>query len=147
MLNELAQGLRPLSEGLDWFEGLADDEQSLALRELAQFCVQARAVSDDGPEAIRRSGIRPTHTPAVLIMRGGIGHQLGKIAGLEPVHERTKAFRLLVAVLSIADARRRARYCANGCGHQWHRLASGGERGTATASRDGRESMYRLSGE
>ncbi|MFE7268626.1 DUF5958 family protein [Streptomyces sp. NPDC057592] len=30
---------------------------------------------------------------------------------------RRKAFRLLVAVLAIADGRRRERYCSNGCGH------------------------------
>ncbi|MEU9048582.1 MULTISPECIES: DUF5958 family protein [unclassified Kitasatospora] len=133
ILNELAQGLRPISQGIDWFEDLPSAEQSLALRDLAQFCVQARATSDDGPEAIRRSGIRPTHTPAVLITGGRIEHQLGKIARLDPVYERTKAFRLLVEVLSIADARRRARSCIHGCGHEWHQLASDRERGTTTA--------------
>ncbi|MFE1879522.1 DUF5958 family protein [Streptomyces diastatochromogenes] len=43
ILNGLAQGLRPLSQGLAWFEGLADEEQAVALRDLCQFCVQARA--------------------------------------------------------------------------------------------------------
>lgn len=91
---------------------------------LCLHCIQARACSEDGPEAIRRSGLRPTHTPAVLITRGSVFHQLGKIASLLPRDERRKAFRLLVAVLAIADERRRARYCSDGCGHWWHDLSA-----------------------
>jgi len=90
--------------------------------------VQARAVTEDGPESIRRAGLRPTHTPAVLIARGPIDQQLGKIAGLTPVDERRKAFRLLVAVLAVADERRRERFCSDGCGHWWHNLPTVGGR-------------------
>ncbi|MFC8661783.1 DUF5958 family protein [Streptomyces sp. NPDC057199] len=32
---------------------------------LRHHCIQARAVTEDGPESIRRAGLRPTHTPAV----------------------------------------------------------------------------------
>ncbi|WP_328840380.1 DUF5958 family protein [Streptomyces europaeiscabiei] len=28
LLNELAQGLRPMSEGIKWFDGLGHEEQS-----------------------------------------------------------------------------------------------------------------------
>ncbi|MGW9120244.1 DUF5958 family protein [Streptomyces sp. NPDC055663] len=124
MLNEHAQGLRPMSQGIAWFDALAPEEQSNALRFLHHHCVQARAVAEDGPEGIRRAGLRPTHTPAVLITRGRINDQLGKIASLTPLDERRKAFRLLVAVLAIADGRRREDYCSDGCGHWWHRLSA-----------------------
>ncbi|MET7649264.1 DUF5958 family protein [Streptomyces sp. NPDC005426] len=107
LLNELAQGLRPTSEGIEWFDGLGYEEQSEVLLFLRHHCVHARAAAEDVPESIRRAGLRPTHTPAVLISKGHIGEQLGKIAGLAPPDERRKAFRLLIAVLSIADARRR----------------------------------------
>ncbi|MFI6458555.1 DUF5958 family protein [Streptosporangium amethystogenes] len=33
ILNELAQGLRPMSWGVEWFEGLTAEEQFVALRE------------------------------------------------------------------------------------------------------------------
>jgi len=122
MLNELAQGLRPVSQGIEWFDALGPKEQSEVLLFLRHHCVQARAVAEDGPEGIRRAGLRPTHTPAVLITRGPIDQQLGKIAGLTPVDERRKAFRLLIAVLAIADERRRERFCSGGCGHWWHSL-------------------------
>jgi hypothetical protein len=96
ILNELAQGLRPMSQGIDWFNALGPQDQSETLLLLRHHCVQARVVADDGPESIRRAGLRPTHTPAVLIAQGRIDHQLGKIASLTPRDERRKAFRLLV---------------------------------------------------
>ncbi|MFJ3882624.1 DUF5958 family protein [Streptomyces sp. NPDC090077] len=124
LLNELAQGLRPMSEGIEWFDSLGPDEQSVVLLFLRHHCIQARAVAADAPESIRRAGLRPTHTPAVLISRGRIDEQLGKIAGLRPRDERRKAFRLLTAVLTVADARRRELYCSGGCGHWWHHLSA-----------------------
>ncbi|MGW6617035.1 DUF5958 family protein [Streptomyces erythrochromogenes] len=104
ILNELAQGLRPMSQGVEWFDAHDPDEQAETLLFLRHHCVQARA-------------------SAVLITRGPIDMQLGKIADLTPVDERRKAFRPLVAVLSIADERRRERFCSGGCGHWWHHLA------------------------
>ncbi|MFB6828336.1 DUF5958 family protein [Streptomyces hydrogenans] len=121
-LNELAQGLRPRSEGIAWFDALGAEEQSEVLLSLRHHCIQARALTEDADESIRRSGLRPTHTPAVLVSRGRIDVQLRKIAALTPLDERRKSFRLLVAVLAVADERRRERSCAGGCGHWWHRL-------------------------
>ncbi|KES03712.1 hypothetical protein BU52_28750 [Streptomyces toyocaensis] len=132
VLNGLAQGIRPLDQGVDWFESLAGTEQFEVLRDLAGFCIQARALTEDGPESIRRAGIRPTHTPAVLITRGRLTEQLTKIINL-PQDERVKAFRLLVALLGVADERRRARFCAHGCSHAWHHLGTGTGTKAATA--------------
>ncbi|MFJ8694208.1 DUF5958 family protein [Streptomyces roseolilacinus] len=123
LLNELAQGLRPMSQGVEWFDSLGQEAQSEVLLFLRHHCVQARAVAEDAQEAVRRAGLRLTHTPAVLISRGRIDEQLRKIAGLTPLDERRKAFRLLIAVLAIADARRRERFCSDACSHWWHRLS------------------------
>jgi hypothetical protein len=122
ILSELAQSLRPMVRGIEWSDTRGPEEQAEVLLFLRHHCVQARADTEDGPESIRRAGLRPTHTPAVLITRGSIDQQLGKIAGLTPVDERRKAFRLLVAVLAVADERRRDRFCSGGCGHWWHNL-------------------------
>ncbi|MGW7167221.1 DUF5958 family protein [Streptomyces sp. NPDC054884] len=126
VLNELAQELRPMPQGIEWFESLSAEEQADTLRLLSHFCIQARATTEDGPESIRRSGLRATHTPAVLIARGRIDQQLGKIVSLTPHDERLKSFRLLIAVLAVADERRRERFCSDGCGHEWHQLAASG---------------------
>ncbi|MEU6312867.1 DUF5958 family protein [Streptomyces sp. NPDC047014] len=114
-----------MAQGMAWFEALGPAEQSEVLWFLRHHCVQARVVAEDGPEGIRCAGLRPTHTPAVLITRGRIDQQLGKISSLAPRDERRKAFRLLVAVLAIADGRRRERCCSDGCGHWWHQLSAG----------------------
>ncbi|MFJ7966246.1 DUF5958 family protein [Streptomyces sp. NPDC096324] len=118
LLNELAQGLRPTSEGVDWFEGLSEDDQRKVLHAVVLFCQQARAREDDVPESIARSGIRPTHTPAVMLTKWRFGmDQL-------PTYELTRSFRLLVALFTIADTRRRTLYCTEGCCHAWHNLPS-----------------------
>ncbi|MEV0742830.1 DUF5958 family protein [Streptomyces sp. NPDC050549] len=121
LLNKLAQELRPMSEGIAWFDSLGHEELSEVLLFLRHRCVQARAVAGDAPESIGRAGLRPMHTPAALMSPGRTDEQLGKIAGLAPLDERRKAFRPLIAVLTIADARRRERFCSSGCNHGWHR--------------------------
>ncbi|MEV4742515.1 DUF5958 family protein [Streptomyces sp. NPDC049555] len=121
-LGRVAQGLRPISQGIAWFNGLNPVAQAKILRHLAQYCIQARPAAEDRTEGIRRAGLRTTHTPAVLITRGRIDQQLGKIACLTPLDERRKAFRLLIAILAIADQRRRERICLDGCSHWWHKL-------------------------
>ncbi|MFF9013142.1 DUF5958 family protein [Streptomyces sp. NPDC014870] len=118
ILNELAQGLRSTAEGVEWFENLSEDDKRKAVHALVLFCGQARAREDDVPESIARSGIRPTHTPAVMLTKWRFG-----MAQL-PEYELTKSFRLLVALFSIADSRRRALYCVDGCGHEWHNLSA-----------------------
>lgn len=49
VLNALAQGLRPLGQGVEWFEALSSEEQSEVLRDLGGHCIQARATVEDGP--------------------------------------------------------------------------------------------------
>lgn len=140
-LNELAQDLRPLDEGVAWFADLPEDEQTESLRLLAGFCFQAHPTPQEALESIRRSGLRPTHTPAVMLVRGRIEHQVGRIARLTPQHERMKAFRLLIALLAVADARRRARCRVHGCGHHWHHLTADRESGTPRRSAQGQEEV------
>ncbi|BDH07289.1 DUF5958 family protein [Streptomyces seoulensis] len=132
ILNELAQGLRPLGQGVESFEALSSEDQFEVLRDLGGHCIQARATVEDGPESVRLAGIRPTHTPAVLITRGQLARQLTKIINL-PQDERVKAFRLMVALLRVADKRRRERFCADGCTHAWHQLLTGADAEAATA--------------
>lgn len=117
ILNELAQGLRPVDEGVEWFEGLSEDDQRTVLHALVLFFGQARAREEDVPESITRSGIRPTRTPAVMLKKWRFGMEA------LPAYELTKSFRLLVALFRIADTRRRTLHCASGCGHAWHNLA------------------------
>ncbi|MFJ8078395.1 DUF5958 family protein [Streptomyces sp. NPDC096176] len=87
------------------------------MRTLESFCRQARAGAADAAESIARSGIRPTRTPAVMLTQ-----ETHKTGVPLPEYELTKASGLPVALLGIADTRRRERFCTGGCGHEWHQL-------------------------
>ncbi|MFJ8490508.1 DUF5958 family protein [Streptomyces sp. NPDC094038] len=115
-----------MAEGAARFAGRPEDEPRLVARALVQFCVQARATESDVPEAIARSGIRPTYTPTVMLTRWRLN-----MARL-PSYDLPRAFRLLVALLAVADTRRRARDCVEGCRHAWHHLATRPGAGPAT---------------
>nr|BFE56427.1 hypothetical protein GCM10020063_009530 [Dactylosporangium thailandense] len=123
-LNRLAQGLDPVEGGVSWFNGMAVDDRRTVLRKLGNFVSQARATVEDGRLAVIRSGVRPTVTPAVLLVRSELSASLSKLSGL-PEAELERAFRLLVLTLGIADQRRRALFCADGCSHWWHHLPPG----------------------
>jgi hypothetical protein len=119
LLNELSQGRRPLAEGLAWFESLPVDERRAVIRELAYYIVQAKATRDEVEVSIGLAGVKPGVTPSVLLSRGPLGEQLAKVGNL-PEPEMSKSFRILISLLSVADARRRRVDCANGCQHPWH---------------------------
>ncbi|WIX81559.1 DUF5958 family protein [Amycolatopsis carbonis] len=123
LLNELAQGLRPLDQGMAWFESLNQDGRHRALIELQEYCTQARATADDVAEAASRVGLKPGNTAVVVASTGRIPEpmavQLRKLTELRPPDQQRSAFRLLVGLLSVADERRRRR-CGGDCTHWWH---------------------------
>ena len=121
-LNRLAQGLDGIDDALDSFAALPDDKRRNVLLHLRELIVQSHPDPDDVAAAVRHSAIGPTHTPAVLIVSGDhLPSQLSKIAAL-PTDEQTKSFRLLIALLGVADGRRRATWCVDGCSHWWHHI-------------------------
>jgi hypothetical protein len=121
IVNRLAQGLLSADEGNSWFVARTASENRALLRELAVLILQARATTDDVPASIVRAGIKATTTPAVLASKGNLNDQLAKIGSL-PEAEFLKAFRLLVALLGVADERRRDHDRIVGCSHWWHQL-------------------------
>lgn len=56
LLNELAQGLRPMPEGIEWFDGLGQEEQSEVLLSCA-ITASRRAPS---PRTHRRASAVPS---------------------------------------------------------------------------------------
>jgi hypothetical protein len=122
LVNKMAQGLLARRDGISWFAARTEDENRTLLRELSILILEAGATSEDVPASIQRSGIKATVTPAVLLSRQPLRGQLAKIANL-PVAEFPKAFQLFVALLAVADERRREHDKVVGCSHWWHHLA------------------------
>jgi hypothetical protein len=122
VINEVAQEVRSLEEGVEWFSGLVSEEQQSVLHEIALYLMQAHVTVNDGRKGLEKSGVKATMTPAVLIVREPILEQVGKIERL-PQQEYLKAFRVLISTFAVADARRRETQCQGSCSHAWHNLS------------------------
>ncbi|MFJ3027166.1 DUF5958 family protein [Streptomyces tendae] len=122
VINEVAQGLRALDDAVAWFTSLEQAQQKAVLHEVVRYAMQAHATVNDASEGLLRSGVKPTMTPAVLIVREPILEQMGKIINLPP-GEYLKAFRVLVSTFAVADTRRRETECRGTCSHAWHNLS------------------------
>ena len=109
-----------MQELLVAFAALSEEEERSVLRRVNVLALQAGALDADATAAIVRSGVRPTRTAAVLVAKGPIDIQLAKAATLPQV-ELSDGLRLAIALLAIADERRRRTKCASGCSHWWHR--------------------------
>ncbi|WP_051901293.1 DUF5958 family protein [Streptomyces aureus] len=120
VVNEVAQGLRTLDGGVDWFSGLSPACRQEALQEVTGYAMQAHITAADGRAGVARSGVKPTANPAVMICMDPPRYGF---SGL-PAAEHVTAFRVLVSVFTVADTRRRETYCEGGCGHHWHNLAT-----------------------
>jgi hypothetical protein len=121
-LNRIAQGLVHEDVGLQWFERLTAAERAAVLRDLAYITHQSNPKFEEVPQAVVRSGLNPTFTPCVVLRKADRPtNALSRIASL-PEPEHVKSFRLLMALFSIADARRRETQCKDGCTHEWHNL-------------------------
>ncbi|MEI5011397.1 DUF5958 family protein [Streptomyces sp. PmtA] len=122
MINEVAQELHSLEEGVEWFSAFAPEEQRSVLHEIALYLMQAHVTVEDGRKGLEKSGVKATMTPAVLIVREPILEQIGKIERL-PQQEYLKAFRVLMSTFAVADTRRREIECQGACSHAWHNLS------------------------
>ncbi|WP_125511420.1 DUF5958 family protein [Streptomyces sp. WAC 01529] len=122
IINEIAQGLVQLDEGVRWFSALEPAQQKAVLREVVNYSMQAHATVEDGRKGLAGSGVKPTANPAVMIVREPLPDRMAKIINL-PDSENVKAFRVLVSTFSVADARRRETECQGTCSHAWHNLS------------------------
>lgn len=118
-LNRAAQGIDPVAHLAAAFDVWPEQERREAVRRLVLLALQAGARAEDATTALATSGVKPRRTAAVLLVKPGLEAQLGKIANL-PETELRDALLLALALLSIADGRRRATRCAVGCSHWWH---------------------------
>jgi hypothetical protein len=121
IVNRIAQSKLPLDDGLEWFDNASSDEQREILRKFDYIFYQAHPTVDEVERGIATSGLKPTYTPCVIIASNHFNEARHKILAM-PDHELPKAFRLWLSIFSIADGRRRATACKDGCDHEWHNL-------------------------
>jgi hypothetical protein len=105
LLNKYAQGLLLENFIFDSFRQLDTNTQHFFLECLANLIVQSNAIDDDINQAIINSGLKPTYTPCVLLLRGSAYHNLNKIIRL-PHSEYNKILYLFLNLFKIAYLRR-----------------------------------------
>ncbi|WP_020413330.1 DUF5958 family protein [Microbulbifer variabilis] len=120
-INRIAQGEIPIEEGIEWFKALPEEEQHKALRGMNLCIHQSHPRELEIEEGIKLSGLKETYTPCVIMRKNTFNSARAKVLAL-PSHEWLKAFRLWLAIFTIADSRRRSTDCQAGCDHWWHNL-------------------------
>ncbi len=120
IINQIAQDIVTLRQGEKWFADMTVEEQYETLK-ILQYCVfQSHPLDIERKYAVLESGLRPTYTPCVMLLKHGkVERQVELICKL-PSNEYHKIFRLLITLLGIADYRRRLK-CQGKCSHWWHK--------------------------
>ena len=116
LLNQIAQGVRYVGDA----EELLNDTHSADIlwSSLTWMVCQAHPTREDVEVAISESGLKPTYTPCVLLLKDQRQFQIQKIITL-PEDEWAKSLRLLIGAFRVSDARRRE-VCGSDCHHGWH---------------------------
>lgn len=118
-VNQAAQQCAGRDE--EWFKGLSEVERACALNALVLAVHQAHPLEDERASAVAE---RPdTHEDAVrapAVTTPAHGRRPQDCGAARPNRQQRQAFSLLLTLFRIADARRRAGQCANGCSHWWH---------------------------
>jgi hypothetical protein len=120
IVNQIAQNVVSLTDGAKWFAGHTAEEKRRLLRGINVLVLQASPNPEDASQAVSRSQLKATLTPCVVLLKPGLKTQLAKLAEL-PDAQLEQAFRLLIALLCIADSRRRKEKPLDLVNHWWHR--------------------------
>jgi hypothetical protein len=120
-INEIAQGLVSLDEGLKWFDGETVDSRADIMRSLDLCVFQSHPSIDDIEQGIKKSGLEESYSPCVLIRKKPL-NQVGQKILEMPELDLRRSFILLISVFSVADLRRRETQCKDGCTHDWHNI-------------------------
>ena len=120
MLNQYAQKVITKDKINSWFSILDEENQRNLLKQVWVLAWQAQVREEDIPKAILSAGLKPTHTPAVILLSGSDkliqkGNKLLKTKGTV----LKQAFDLVLECFVIADNRRRKK-CGAQCHHWWH---------------------------
>jgi hypothetical protein len=120
-INQIAQGLISLEDGLKWFDGVTADSRTDIMRSLDLCIFQSHPSIDDIEQGIKKSGLKESYSPCVLIRKKPFNQVMQKILAM-PELDLRRGFILLISVFSVADSRRRMTQCKGECGHDWHNI-------------------------
>ena len=102
IINRISQNIIPFAEGPQWFVDLEETEQISILQDLRICYEQSHPTDEVVALGLKKSKLKSTFTPCVLILKFPTRQALAKIMEL-PQEERIKSFCLLISIFSIAD--------------------------------------------
>ena len=120
-INQIAQGLVSMEDGLKWFNDASPEQRVEIMRSLDLCVFQSHPTEDDIEKGIKKSGLKQTYTPCVLILKKPLDQAREQIMSLADLDLR-RSFVLLISVFSVADSRRRETECKGQCSHEWHNM-------------------------
>lgn len=113
LCNRAAQGGASVDDLLRELNSDSEEHRRRRLRQLAAMVQQASPTDGDAAPAIAKAGVAATRTASVLIGKRPFVQQLAKLWSLPP-SELDDVCKILLAVLAIADQRRRTTKCNGG---------------------------------
>ncbi len=120
-INKISQGLMSIDEGLDWFNEAKPEYRSEIMHSLDSCVFQSHPTTEDIEEGVKKSGLKETYSPCVLIRKKPFNDVRNKILKMPELDQR-RGFILLLSVFSVADKRRREDECKGNCTHEWHNI-------------------------
>lgn len=123
ILNQYAQGIKPINELLEWYNSFDTEKKRSILVEIWSLANQAKVNEEDVENARIIAGLKVTHTPVRMLNSEALpfksrGFKVANLKGKEQV----QAFLLILNCFAIAEQRRKSK-CASekeNCNHWWH---------------------------
>lgn len=119
LINQYGQFIVDENRILFYFTGLTDTQKKEYLLDIVELISQSKPKDCDIAISIENSQLRPTYTPCVLLVHGGIKyHNLKKIVDLPP-SEQLKTLVLFLNLFRVSY-RRRFKEESHKCDKWWY---------------------------
>ena len=122
LLNKYVQHIITRETICNWFYSFEESDKKLIIKGIWMLALQAQVVESDIEKAAEYAGLKPTHTPVVMLSKEGEpfknrGFNLVKLKGVV----LSQAFELVLECFVLAEQRRRFKEGSLPCQHWWHR--------------------------
>ncbi len=105
-INKWGQKLISIEEIEQYFLLFSEEEKRIYLTDLSNLILQSKPQNVDIDDSIKKTGLKETHTPFVLLKKNGVKlFSFEKIINL-PENELGKTFKLLLYLFQISYERR-----------------------------------------
>lgn len=122
LLNQYVQGIVSRDEINKWFFSFNENDKQSVVKNIWVLAIQAKVKENDIKNAMLAAGLKPAHTPVVMITNGkdalyNRGYRLSTLKGIV----LNQVFLLVLECFVVADNRRKEKEDPLHCNHWWHK--------------------------